>query len=55
MVRVVELVGAHFFTLAAGTQGLDSSLVRDAQSHLNQAKTVDPSNVIAEAFLQKVR
>lgn len=38
-----------------GSEVLDNSLIRDAQSHLNQAKSIDPSNTVAEAFLQKVR
>ncbi|XP_006460360.1 hypothetical protein AGABI2DRAFT_67080 [Agaricus bisporus var. bisporus H97] len=33
---------------------LGQSLLRDAQAHLNQAKTVDPSNTVAEAFLHRV-
>ncbi|EKM80026.1 hypothetical protein AGABI1DRAFT_57384, partial [Agaricus bisporus var. burnettii JB137-S8] len=33
---------------------LGQSLLRDAQAHLNQAKTVDPSNTVAEAFLHRI-
>ncbi|KAF9453000.1 hypothetical protein P691DRAFT_755836 [Macrolepiota fuliginosa MF-IS2] len=37
-----------------GSQVLDSSLIRGAQSHLNQAQSIDPSNTITQAFLQKI-
>lgn len=36
------------------SQVLDSSFLRDAQTHLNQAKSIDPANVVAEAFLEKI-
>jgi len=32
----------------------DNSYLRDAQSHFGRAKSVDPSNAAAEAFLEKV-
>ncbi|KXN89564.1 RNA polymerase I-specific transcription initiation factor rrn11 [Leucoagaricus sp. SymC.cos] len=53
--------GLDFVTLISNelikisdAQVLDSSLLRDAQSHLNQAKSIDTANVVVEAFLQKV-
>lgn len=35
-------------------QGWDANLLRDAQAHLERARTIDPSNVVAETFLSQV-
>lgn len=32
----------------------NNALLRDAQSHLRNANTLDPENIVAQAFLQKV-
>jgi len=32
----------------------DNSYLRDAQSQFSRAKSIDPSNAMAEAFLEKV-
>jgi hypothetical protein len=32
----------------------DSILLRDAQSHFDHAKALDPDNDLAQAFLEKV-
>ncbi|KAI0650588.1 hypothetical protein C8Q79DRAFT_900998 [Trametes meyenii] len=34
--------------------GWDSSLLRDAQAHLERARLIDPSNIVAGAFLSQV-
>lgn len=34
--------------------GWDLNLVRDAKAHFERARMVDPSNVVAEAFLSQV-
>ncbi|KAI0677399.1 hypothetical protein C8Q78DRAFT_1002589 [Trametes maxima] len=34
-------------------QGWDASLLRDAQAHLERARLIDPSNIVAGAFLSQ--
>ncbi|KAI9056537.1 hypothetical protein FKP32DRAFT_1585798 [Trametes sanguinea] len=34
--------------------GWNASLLRDAQTHFERARTIDPSNVVAETFLSQV-
>ncbi len=34
--------------------GWDTNLLRDAQAHLERARAIDPSNLVAEAFLSQV-
>ncbi|KAI0335616.1 hypothetical protein GY45DRAFT_1240454 [Cubamyces sp. BRFM 1775] len=36
------------------TYGWNVNLLRDAQAHLERARTIDPSNVVAETFLSQV-
>lgn len=42
-----------FASVLAG-QGWDASHLRNAQAHFERARVVDPSNVVAEAFLNQV-
>ena len=35
-------------------QGWDTNLLRDAQVHLERARAIDPSNLVAETFLSQV-
>ncbi|KAL7282520.1 hypothetical protein ACG7TL_003991 [Trametes sanguinea] len=35
-------------------QGWNASLVRDAQTHFERARAIDPSNVVAETFLTQL-
>jgi len=40
--------------LAQSTSVSDSILLRDAQSHFDHAKALDPDNDLAKAFLEKI-
>lgn len=48
------LLCLHLAQKPDDSQALDNSYLRDAQSHLNRAKSIDPANVVAEAFLKKI-
>lgn len=37
-----------------GEQSFNAILLRDAQAHLEHAKALDPENVVANGFLEKV-
>ncbi|KAI9000870.1 hypothetical protein BD414DRAFT_406486 [Trametes punicea] len=41
-------------TIYGTRQGWNESLLRDAQAHLERARTIDPLNVVAETFLSQV-
>ncbi len=47
---------AHTYTFASvlAGQGWDASRLRNAQAHFERARLMDPSNVVAEAFLNQV-
>jgi len=53
-VNSLRLVPCLYHLHLSDSQALDNSYLRDAQSHLNRAKSIDPANVVAEAFLKKV-
>ena len=47
------LISACGLTDFAG-KGWDLNLVRDAQAHFERSRAIDPSDVVAEAFLSQV-
>ena len=53
-IRVLSILKAYEIKFSESS-GFDPGLLREAQSHLDQAKRLDPENVLVQAFLEKVR
>ncbi|EAU84648.1 hypothetical protein CC1G_00167 [Coprinopsis cinerea okayama7 len=48
------LLSLYLAQESATDKGLDPILLRDAQSHFDQALTLDPDNVVAQEFSQSI-
>jgi hypothetical protein len=48
------LISLYLAQPTADSADFNTALLRDAQSHIRNAHTLDPENIVAQAFLQKV-
>ncbi|KIK04643.1 hypothetical protein K443DRAFT_404091 [Laccaria amethystina LaAM-08-1] len=48
------LISLYLAQPTADSADFNTALLRDAQSHIRNAHTLDPENIVAQAFLQKI-